>query len=119
VTIDGHLNSINVFLEPFGTLYVPNFLMQLFITATSFDGHYINIGVSLASFRTVCFNIFSIPLVKLFASTVSDTEMSVDGHFIQPLMTVIMALLPCRCHCIMLFCCVSFLHEFLFVVFRF
>jgi hypothetical protein len=60
--------------------------MQLFInvvsdTAKSIDGHYINIGVSLASFRTVCFNIISIPFVPLFTSAVSDTEMSVDGNF--------------------------------------
>jgi hypothetical protein len=60
--------------------------MQLFInvisdTATSIDGHYIDIGVSLASFMTVCFNVISIPLVQLFTSAVSDTEMSVDGHF--------------------------------------
>ena len=60
--------------------------MQLVInvisdTATSIDGHYINIGVSLASFRTVGFNIISNPFMPLFTSAVSDTEMSVDGNF--------------------------------------
>ncbi len=95
--------------------------MQLFIsvvsdTAKSIDGHYINIGVSLASFASILFPFLSCHFLPVPFLTLKCPLMVI---FLQPLTTAIMALLSCCCHCIMLLCYISFLHEFLFVVFRF